>query len=324
MYKWVYKFQDGEVINNMDFKGKKEEAFISFEGYDRFDFPEPIRRVTAGHGGEALLILGSEKTALYDCGMAYCWKQMLENLEKSLEGRTLDYVLVSHTHYDHIGALPYLRERYPEAVVFGAEHAARVFERHGARKIMKRLGEEAMREYCGDEVEIKTQGLSVDVIVREGERIDLGDRYFRVIETPGHTDCSLSFLLEPDGILFASESTGVLLTPEIIHTPMLKSYEDCMDSAKKCADLKPKFIVIPHYGVIPGFFNEKYWQLFNSCAQEKCEFIKTLHDEGLSGEEILGRYADHYWDDIRANEQPWAAYMMNAENIVKTILGRFK
>ena len=29
-----------------------------------------IRRVTAGSGGEALLIIGSEKTALYDAGMA--------------------------------------------------------------------------------------------------------------------------------------------------------------------------------------------------------------------------------------------------------------
>lgn len=29
--------------------------------YDRFEFPCRIDRVTAGHGGEALLILGSEK-----------------------------------------------------------------------------------------------------------------------------------------------------------------------------------------------------------------------------------------------------------------------
>ncbi|MEG0157720.1 MAG: hypothetical protein RR661_08725, partial [Anaerovoracaceae bacterium] len=46
--------------------------FKDFEGYNRLDFPEGIVRVTAGFGGESLLILGEEKTALYDCGMAYC------------------------------------------------------------------------------------------------------------------------------------------------------------------------------------------------------------------------------------------------------------
>jgi len=30
-----------------------------------------IQRVTAGIGGEVLLIRGSEKTAVYDAGMAY-------------------------------------------------------------------------------------------------------------------------------------------------------------------------------------------------------------------------------------------------------------
>ncbi len=310
--------------DTQNFTEKDTQTFIEFEGYDRFDYPKPIKRVTAGHGGEALLIIGSEKTALYDCGMAYCWKQMLENLEKGLDGRTLDYVLVSHTHYDHIGALPYIREKYPEIVVFGAEHAARVFDRPGARKIMEKLGEEAMREYCGEEVEIKTEGLHIDRIVKDGDRINMGDRSFKVLETPGHTDCSLSFILEPDGILFASESTGVLLTPEIIHTPMLKSYGDCMNSADKCEAEKPKAIVVPHYGVIPEHFNERYWQIFRECAEEKREFIKNLYEQGLPTEEILKRYADHYWDDIRAKEQPRAAYMMNAENIVKTILSQFK
>ena len=81
-----------------------------------------IRRVTAGPGGEVLLIIGSEKAAAYDAGMAYCAAGLVENIQRELKGRPLDYVLLSHTHYDHLGGVPYLRQQWPELTVFGAEH----------------------------------------------------------------------------------------------------------------------------------------------------------------------------------------------------------
>ena len=54
---------------------------------------------------------------------------------------------LSHSHYDHIGALPYVKKAYPEAVTLGAEHAKDVLLRPGARKLMKELGKNAREEY---------------------------------------------------------------------------------------------------------------------------------------------------------------------------------
>ena len=71
-----------------------------------------IKDVSGGPGGMATLILGSEKTVLHDVGMACFHRELEENLTRELGGRPLDYIVLSHTHYDHVGALPYILVSY--------------------------------------------------------------------------------------------------------------------------------------------------------------------------------------------------------------------
>ncbi|MEI3279948.1 MAG: hypothetical protein V8R46_03865 [Eubacterium ramulus] len=63
----------------------EKEKTVLFDESARYEFPKNIVRVTAGKGGEALLILGSEKTALVDCGMAYCADKLIEKYSQCIE-----------------------------------------------------------------------------------------------------------------------------------------------------------------------------------------------------------------------------------------------
>lgn len=88
---------------------------------------------------------------------------VLEQIERDLTlveelGLTLTHVLETHVHADHVTAAGAIRERTGAKTVAGA---------HGAP--------------C------------VDVVVRHGDAIALGALTIRVLETPGHTDDSLSF-----------------------------------------------------------------------------------------------------------------------------------
>ena len=105
---------------------ENHQLFQDFPGFDRFDYPEGTYRVTAGMGGEAILVIGSRYTALYDTGMAYCAEGTISNIKTVLhrhQRTRVDYILVSHTHYDHIGALPYVLKEWPDAIVCGAAKA---------------------------------------------------------------------------------------------------------------------------------------------------------------------------------------------------------
>ncbi len=298
----------------------RKPLFKDFENHNRLVFPEPIRRITSGQGGEVLLIMGSDRTALLDCGMAYCWEELLEKLEKTLKGRTLDYILLTHTHYDHVGALPYIRDQYPQATVLASEYAEKVLQKESARKVIGELGEEAARTYLGIDMEVRTDGLMVNRVVREDDEIDLGDIIIQVLETPGHTSCSLSYYILPDKILLASESTGILIEPESLHTAILKSYRDSLSSGEKMKNLHANTIILPHYGVLPTHYNERYWELFFQTSYEKYEYVQMLYTNGLSKEEILSKYIEKYWNDAREQEQPKVAFVLNAKSIIDVIL----
>jgi len=296
----------------------ESDLFEEFAGFDRFGFPEGIERMTAGPGGESLLILGSEKTALLDCGMACCAGQLIENIKKGLGGRALDYVLLSHTHYDHIGALPYIKQAWPGVLTAGAEHAGKVLSKQGAIRTINSLSENAFRLFGGTgEFHIPGEGFGIDIVARDGDRISLGEEEVVVLETKGHTDCSLTFVLEPLGVMFASESTGVLEAPEEMHVSILKNYRDAMASVEKCRDYGASLIVSPHFGIIPEHYNSRYWELFLSASAYYRGFLFDMFDLGLSEDEILDKYSEVHWDERRKKEQPKEAFLLNVRNIVK-------
>lgn len=95
--------------------------------------------------------------------MAALVDPVLEQIDRDLTlirelGLTLTHVLETHVHADHVTAAGVLRDRTGAKTVAGA---------HGAP--------------C------------VDIVVRHGDAIELGALTIRVLETPGHTDDSLSF-----------------------------------------------------------------------------------------------------------------------------------
>lgn len=295
--------------------------FENFEGHDRTDFPSPLVRVTGGPGGEAILILGSEKTALHDCGMACFADNLIANLKTVLdaEGKTLDYILLSHTHYDHIGALPYVLKVWPEAQVCGLQKAKDVFAHPNARATMERLGNNAKELYGMEEIEITAEGMRVDRVLADGDSICLGAETITAYETKGHTDCSASYLLLPQKILFTSESTGMQATPELINTSPLKSYEDCFASAERLKKFDVNDLMIPHYGVLPPRRNARFFDDFIKEAKLEQKMLEDAIRQGLSDEEVLKVHMRRYWNERRNEAQPFAAYALNTKIIINQL-----
>ena len=287
--------------------------YENFQGHDRFDVPEPIYRVSGGNGGESYLIVGSEKTAILDCGMACYSRELISNIHEILDPleRPLDYVLMSHTHYDHIGALPYIVDEWPRVKICGAEKAVRVFGSEIALETMRELGDNADRSYGTHFGPVKTDGMRVDVVMMDGDEISLGDLKAVFYEAKGHTDCSASYMIEPMKVLFLSESAGQYEAPGRTGVSVLKSFSQAFASIKKMSGLGARRLVSMHYGFIPEEYNDKYFEEVMNETRWEYEMIRKCIKKGMSDQEISDVHDIFYWEEKIELLHPYEAYHMN-------------
>lgn len=280
--------------------------------------------VTGGPGGSVFLICGTQKTCLYDAGMAYCAPVMLQKLEKALGGRDLDYMLVSHSHYDHIAAMPYLRQRYPGLRVFGSQHAHAVFERPGALRTMRRLSLEAAEYYGAGGVipPYEDEMMRVDAIIAEGDEIDLGDIKIRTLETPGHTNCCLTFVAGEEYI-FPSETTCYKSRSGAVYPAFLTGCADAVTSLYHCARQHIPGIMAPHYGLVTDSTPRGYWQACLDSILCVRDFIIDRFEEGMDEEGILRAYEVRFRDEEIRAEQPNTAFDINTRAMIRTVLHEY-
>ena len=92
-----------------------------------------IYDVRALPGDSAFLIDDGETAVLYDTGFAFTGYAVAENIRRILGERTLDFIFLTHSHYDHALGTPYVCARYPKARVVAGEYAVRIFEKPTAR-----------------------------------------------------------------------------------------------------------------------------------------------------------------------------------------------
>jgi glyoxylase-like metal-dependent hydrolase (beta-lactamase superfamily II) len=155
----------------------------------------------------------------------------------------VDYVLITHIHLDHSGALGDFLEHYPMAKVICHERAIPHLVDPSAlwAGSLKVLGDVA--ETYGEPKPVEEERL---ISHTQWDSIDLG-----VIETPGHAVHHLSFYYK--GRLFAGEAGGTFCTvndSEYLRpaTPPRFLFEIFLESVDKLLQLDDQEIYFQHFG----------------------------------------------------------------------------
>ena len=146
--------------------------------------------------------------------------QLIENIKATgTDLADIKYVLMTHGHFDHVGGAAALKPLLP--------NAAFVMTQEGWDEAVKsaRDSESSRRAWSM---------ISPEVVVKDGDTIELGGNSFRVIETPGHTWGTASYLYDVrDGAeTYRAITIGGLGLNAIDGPPQVEAFIDSVDKVR--------------------------------------------------------------------------------------------
>lgn len=272
------------------------------------------------HKGDASFLVDDGKTSiLYDTGFGFTGDKIAENIQAVLGERPLDYIFLTHSHYDHALGSAYILRRYPDAKVVAGRHAAEVFKRDGAKRTMQALDANFAKacgvtnyEFLGDE-------LRVDITVEDGDTVRAGDMEFKVLFLPGHTRCCVGYYCEKEGLLLSNETLGVYDGKTTIMPLCLVSYADSIASIERVEKLPINSIVAPHWGLLDEAQTAYFLRNMKSATVETAAKILDSIKRGRSDEEIVAEYKQTYWRGYIREIYPEDAINLNTSLFIRLI-----
>ena len=212
------------------------------------------RYVNIGERGIYYFVRGRDQDLLIDGG--YGLVPLRENVPLVDSERTV--FVATHTHFDHVGAAWEFSERWVH------EMEAHVLEQptQDNTQIWPYLDGRNVFDI------MPPQWVSVESyhippapptrILHDGDIIDLGDRQFEVLHTPGHSPGSISLWEAPTGVLFSAD---VLYNGTILDDLVGSSIPDLLRSHERLAQLPIKTV---HPGHNESFSGEKAREIMDT------------------------------------------------------------
>jgi len=279
----------------------------------------------ASVGYPGYVVRGDKATLMIDAGLNWLGPAYLSALGETLgDAAKLDYLLLTHSHYDHVGAASYLKRNLPGVKVCGHERLDTLLRKPSALELMNRLTDshKSAREKCACEGDMSIKPMGLDMSLKEGDKLDLGGITCEVWETPGHTRDSISFHIPEIGVLFTGDACGVLeaVSERELRVEFLSSYQEYLASLERIRKSAPRTLCLAHRYVLTGDDVTRFLEQSAAETVKHRALIESYLDARDGDIDLVTEELGREEYDVRGGiGQERAAYMVNLAAQVRHI-----
>ena len=247
--------------------------------------------------------------------------QQIESLD--IDPEQIKYIALTHSHSDHIGALPRLKKRWPHLKCIATPTAKKILSDERTIKQFKGMDmliseilksksiindiPEALDEY----------DFSVDIEIEEDSRFDLGDGIsWSTSPIPGHTNCQTAFFEDKEKTLAIGDAIGFYVPKVDAFWPnYFESMGDYTNSLERLARFPAERIALGHNGIIEQDIKKFFARAIQATYDYHNEMLDRLENKEAL-EDIAQEKADMIWA-ISDRMMPHKVIIMLCQLLIK-------
>jgi 2-aminobenzoylacetyl-CoA thioesterase len=273
-------------------------------------------------------LLEAPQAALFDAGFACVGPRYVRQAREVLGQEAPRWLFLTHAHFDHCGAVAYIKQAFPGLTVAASARGAEIVQRPGALSLIHKLNQEAARTVGAWHPDLlpaeEFRPFLVDQVLEEGQELDLGGNLsVRVLATPGHTWDFLSYYIPQRGILICSEAGGCAYPGGHVVSEFLVDYQGYLANIERFLTLGAKVLCQGHRLVYVG--QDGVRQFLESSRQAAGRFRawveELLDQEHGQVEPVVARVKAQEYDPQPQPKQPEPAYLLNLRARVSHLAG---
>ena len=281
-----------------------------------------------GYPAIPVYLMDGVSPIIFDAGFTFLGELYVADIKKIIGNRQVEYLFLTHSHFDHCGSVSILKEHFPSMKVVTSKPAKNILRRPNAIKLIKALNQASEKIVADIGVDLtsfdKFTPFEIDETVKDNDILKISAGLnIKILETPGHTADCLSYYIQEQKILISSEAAGQSDRTGYIVSDCLYDYDQYFKSLKRLSLLDIKILCPGHLFVYTDDDAKKYLKASMIECERFRELVeRCLVEEDQDFEKVKIRIKHIEYDHFDGPKQPEPAYLLNLEARIKAVAKR--